>query len=170
MITRRLANAAVLSATLLAISCGGETVSNPARPEPPDRPVWSVVAGKSSGPVTIQFAGANITPGSTISGCGPQIAGCAGSVQMEFRLTPTASGPVLWAIAWLHATNQQACLIGTVPAFDLVAGQPRNIVITFDQFDACGVPLTIANMALVVEGTVQVASRQEWSINYTFTQ
>jgi hypothetical protein len=30
----------------------------------------------------------------------------------------------------------------------------------------CGLPLRVTHMAAVVEGVVQVASRQEWSITY----
>ncbi len=44
----------------------------------------------------------------------------------------------------------------------------RELAVVFDQAAACSVPLTIANMALVVEGPGQVASRQTWSVSDTF--
>jgi len=32
--------------------------------------------------------------------------------------------------------------------------------------DACAPPATIAHLAVVVEGTIEVASRQEWAVVY----
>lgn len=69
---------------------------------------------------------------------------------------------------FLHATNQIACLIADVGPFDLARGEMRELAVVFGQAEGCGVPLTIANMALVLEGPGQVASRQTWSLSYTF--
>ena len=37
-----------------------------------------------------------------------------------------------------------------------------------DRADRCGTPLDIATMALVVDGTIEVASRQTWTLRYLF--
>ena len=87
---------------------------------------------------------------------------------MTFRLTPPATGSVLRTVAWLHAANKQACLSGGTGGFTLVAGEARDVAVTFDQSGDCGVPLTIATMAMVVEGSAEVASRREWAVAYTF--
>jgi len=36
------------------------------------------------------------------------------------------------------------------------------------EYDACATPFEIATMAAVVEGTVEVGSRQEWAVHYSF--
>ena len=43
----------------------------------------------------------------------------------------------------------------------------RTVDVVFDRSDRCATPVTIRNMAAVVEGTVDVASRQEWALGYT---
>jgi hypothetical protein len=88
---------------------------------------------------------------------------------MAFRLTPTGTGPVLWVRVFLHATSKRACLIASGEPMSLRAGEPRVVEVVFDESDACTTPFEIATMAAVVEGTVEVASRQEWSIHYSFT-
>ena len=52
----------------------------------------------------------------------------------------------------------------------LTAGAATELDVTFDRADDCGVPLDINHLALVVEGPVQVASRQEWSVRYAFVR
>jgi hypothetical protein len=61
-----------------------------------------------------------------------------------------------------------ACLWGESPPFAVQAGVPRTIEVSFDGADRCGTPTTIATMAAVVEGGIQVASRQTWSLHYVF--
>jgi hypothetical protein len=41
--------------------------------------------------------------------------------------------------------------------------------VLLDEADVCPTPVTIENMAVNVEGTVEIASRQEWGLRYTFT-
>ena len=163
-----LARAIALAAAvaLLAPGCGNER--SPTSPSPPSPP--PIVAGIRSGPVVIAFVDATPVPGSTIAGCGGLIAGCANRLRMQFTLAPAQSGSVLYVAAFLHATNKIACLSALTGPMELVAGQSRPVEIVFDRADACGVPLTIASMAVVVEGTVQVASRQEWTVAYTFAR
>lgn len=38
-----------------------------------------------------------------------------------------------------------------------------------DASDTCATPMDIGNMAVIVDGSVEIASRQEWGITYTFT-
>lgn len=153
--------ALVLGCSLWLAGCGGH--ESPTAPTP----AAPVVPGASSGNVRIQFSDATPAPGSTVSGCGTDVAGCTNRIAMRFRLVPPQSGPVLFVRAFLHASNRQACLFTESGPFTLTAGQPRDLDIVFDRADRCGVPLTIETMAVVVEGTVEVASRQEWTIAYT---
>jgi hypothetical protein len=170
----RFGRLAVLAATLAVGGCGSETPTGPPAttrtptPAPPTPdPTTLVVPGSATGPTQIVFVSAEPVPGSTVSGCGARIAGCAGRVRITYALTSPTGGPVLYVRGFLHATNKRACLIGNTGAFQLPAGESR-VTVTFDQADDCATPTDIRDMALNVEGPIQTASRQEWSIFYTF--
>jgi hypothetical protein len=62
----------------------------------------------------------------------------------------------------------RACLSGETGGFPLRAGEAQTIEVAFDRSDACATPFEAAHLAVVVEGTVEVASRQEWSVRYSF--
>jgi hypothetical protein len=160
---------ALLLLTVLAhAACGADR--SPASPSPgAPSPAPPIVAGARTGPTTIAFVEAAPAPGSTIAGCGPRVAGCVNRVRMQFSLAPSQTGAVLYVAAFLHASNKIACLSARSGPLQLTAGQSRPVELVFDQADNCGVPLTIATMAVVVEGTVEVASRQEWALAYTFS-
>jgi hypothetical protein len=87
---------------------------------------------------------------------------------MTFRLEPPSDGPVLYARVYLHATNLIACLWGETAPFTLQARASGVIEIPLERADSCGTPATMATMAVVVEGPVQIASRQTWSLHYVF--
>ncbi len=152
------------------LSCGDDAPTAAPTPSPTPTPTpgpGSVVAGGHNGPTEITFLSAEPAPGSTIAGCGRDASGCSGRVQMRFRLLSAGGGPVLSATAFLHATNKIACERGTTGPFQLQPGVPTELVIVYDQPDyACGIPATISDMKLVVEGPVQTASLQEWAIRY----
>lgn len=159
-------NAACLLAlaTLVVVGCR-RTSTNP---DPAPDPRLQVTPADSSGPVRIAFAGANVAPGNTLSGCGGFIEGCAGRLRLTFHLTPQFGGPVLYVRVYLHATNLVTCLSGELPPFTVQAGRALTIEIPADRADACVTPTTIATMAVVVEGPIEVASRQTWSLHYVF--
>lgn len=138
-----------------------------ATPPPPD-PTLLVTPIDSTGPIRVTFVNANIPPGSTIAGCGVLLDGCAGRLRMTFLLTPPADGPVLYVRVFLHATNLLACLQGDLAPFTVRAGVPVTIEVPVDPSGGCRAPMTIATMALVVEGPIEVSSRQTWSVHYTF--
>jgi hypothetical protein len=94
--------------------------------------------------------------------------GCEGRLRMRFLLRPSASGHALYFRVFLHDTRMQACLMHSTGPFELRAGQDSALDFVLDDSDACRMPATIATMAAVVEGTVEVASRQEWGVAYTF--
>jgi hypothetical protein len=156
--------ACALSGALAGAACGGPGTAptNPPDPTPQVTPV------ESSGPVRISFVSANISPGGTVAGCGPLIEGCTGRLRLTLRLDPPAAGPVLYVRIYLHATNLIACLWGESGPFPVQAGSPQIIEIPLDRADRCGTPTTIATMAAVVEGPIEVASRQTWSMPYVF--
>ena len=81
---------------------------------------------------------------------------------------PPSDGTALYARVYLHATNLVACLQGEVEPFTVQAGVPLTIAITADRADGCRTPTDIATMAFVVEGPIQVSSRQTWSLHYVF--
>lgn len=156
--------AAILTVVLLASGC--DDAGNPVQPRV--LPVPSPVRLEHSGPVTIVFLEATPAPGKRLVGCGPNIAGCVNRVAMRFSLRAREAGHVLAVRAFLHATNLRACLLAESGSFDLARGETRPLTVVFDRAEGCGVPLTIATMAVVVEGTVEVASRQTWNVTYSF--
>jgi hypothetical protein len=87
---------------------------------------------------------------------------------MVFRLTPSGTGPVLRFVAFLHAASKRACFVASSAPFALRAGEDTTLQVVLDPSDACDTPLVITDLAASVEGAVEVASRQEWTIGYTF--
>jgi hypothetical protein len=88
---------------------------------------------------------------------------------MTFRLAPSGTGPVLFCTGFLHAANKTGCLQGRIGAFNLRAGEAQTVDVVFDQVDTsdrCGTPLDLTDLAFVVEGTIEVASRHEWALHY----
>jgi hypothetical protein len=154
----------VAAIALTLPGCGD--ARNPAAPSPP--PFAAVVPIEQTGPVEITFIDAVPAAGSTLTGCGTRISGCVNRVAMRFSLRAQDAGPVLWVRAFLHATNLQACLQTTTGPFELARGETRELSIVFDASDTCLVPLTIATMAVVIEGPAPVASRRAWAVSYTF--
>jgi hypothetical protein len=151
-------------AMLAAAGCGSAAVA----PTPAPDPTSQVAPIESSGPIRITFVTANVLPGGVVTGCGSLVEGCTGRLRLTLRLEPPADGPVLYARIYLHATNLVACLWGESAPFTVRAGSAQTIDISIDRADRCGTPATIATMAAVVEGPIQVASRQTWSLHYVF--
>jgi hypothetical protein len=157
------------------MSCGG--TSTPPAPTPTPTPIPPAdpnapVAGAHTGQVVIEYAGANVSPGSTIAGCGPSIGGCAGKLRISFRLrSGVAPGTVLFTDATLHGANRIACLSASGDGFTLAANAVVPLDLVFDQFNAgCVLPFDATDMAVNLEGTTEVASRQEFGIRYRFVQ
>jgi hypothetical protein len=165
--------AAAAAACTLLLGCGdeGHTACCVVTPPPccvvPSDPS-SVPPGAHSGPTEITFLAADPAPGSTLAGCQPDASGCDGRIRMRFRLLNRTGGPVLDAIGFLHGSNKLACWRGTTGPFRLEAGVTSELLVVFDQRDprACVAPSEIATMKLVVEGTVETASLQEWVVHY----
>ena len=128
----------------------------------------AVVAVEAEGTVVIDFVSSNVPPGSVLTGCGGSTRGCVGRLKMKFRFSPTASGHVLGSAFYLHGTNQIACLSATTPAVDLEAGVPIIVDAEFTDADDCNTPMKIVSLDAVVSGTVEVASRKVWKLEYRF--
>jgi hypothetical protein len=157
----------VLFGALMLCGCDQQPTA-PTAPTPPPDPTLQVTPIDSTGPIRITFVTANVAPGGTITGCGPLIEGCIGRLRLTFQLNPPSDGPVLYARVYLHAQNLVACLWGEIAPFTVRAGVPVTIELPTDRADRCGTPTSIFTMAVVVEGPVQVSSRQTWSLRYTF--
>lgn len=170
----RLRFPAVVASCALLFACGDDGVSNccspAASPSPGATPASTsaVTPGAHTGPTEITFLVADPAPDSTLTGCQADASGCDGRIRMSFRLRSASGGPVLDAIAYLHGSNKLACWRADTGPFRLDAGVSRDVLVVFDQRDprACGAPSEIETMKLVVEGTVETASLQEWSIHY----
>jgi hypothetical protein len=160
----RHAGLSMLCAALLA-GCGD--VRSPVAPSEPRS--TAPVPSAHTGPIGILFLGAAPSPGDIVSGCGPSIDGCRGRVTMRFLLRAPAAGPVLAVRSFLHATNLKACLSAESGPFYVDRGE-HEVALVFDRAGECGVPLTIEHLAVVVEGPAEIASRQEWSVLYTFAR
>jgi len=137
-------------------------------PAPTPDPKTQVVPTKGAGPVQLRFVESSIAPGSTVGGCGSMIEGCKGRLRMAFNLLPQSAGHVLYLRVYIHATNQIACLWGETSSFDLRAGVVARVEVSLNNADRCGTPVTLVSMDGIVEGPVEVASRQEWTLNYVF--
>jgi hypothetical protein len=154
-----------IAAFLLLAGCA----SSPTAPPPRD-PAATVTPIEATGPVRITFVTASTPPGGAISGCGRFVEGCAGRLRIVLDLAPPADGPVLYVRVYLHSMrNGIACLSGTTGSMVLNAGQHTTVEVPLDSADVCATPETMATMDAIVEGPVQVASRQAWSIRYVFT-
>jgi len=163
----RLCAAAIL-AVVAAETTACSASALPSTPSPPIDSTQLVMPLDATGPIRVSFVRASILPGSTIAGCGPTVAGCAGRLTITLQLQPPSDGPVLYARVYLHSMrNLVACLYGQTAPFTVRGGQTATIDVTLDQFDACGTPDTMATMDAVVVGPVEVDSRQAWSIRYT---
>ena len=152
---------------LLAFPSCRESPSLPSRFVPTPDPA-QVVPGQATGPTRITFVSADPRPSTSVSGCGPDLRGCAGRVRMVFRLTPSGTGSVLRFVVSLHPATKQACFEAVTGPFALRAGEDLSLQVVLDPSDACATPLAITDLAASVEGTVEVASHQEWAIGYTF--
>lgn len=153
------------AALALLAACGSETLPPTAPPTPPPS---DVVPGASTGPTRIAFVSGDPPPGTAVSGCGQTATGCPSRVRMVFRLTPAATGEALRFIVFLHAASKRACFMATTGPVSVRAGAAQSVEVVLDPSDSCGVPLAITDMAAVLEGTVELASRQEWAIRYSF--
>ena len=85
---------------------------------------------------------------------------------ITFDLEPSASGHVLYVVGFLHSLDLRACHVARLEPLELEGGRTRRITLAFEPL-GCP-PHDIATMAVVVEGSVEVASRQEWSVRYQF--
>jgi hypothetical protein len=126
---------------------------------------------ESEGPVQIEFVGSEPEPGSTISGCGPHVQGCTERLRVTPRLVSPQDGASGGMSVYLHAMNQTACLSARRDRFELRAGEPRVVEVVLDRADSvdrCATPLTIATMDAIIDGPIQISSRQAWSLTYLF--
>jgi len=87
---------------------------------------------------------------------------------MVFRLAPSMSGTALRFAAFLNAPSKRACFVASTGPLILRAGEDTSIQVVLDPSDDCPTPFVITDLAANVEGTVEVTSRQEWTIGYTF--
>jgi hypothetical protein len=156
------------------VACNNDEPAAPApvvTPTPPVGPptLPGVTVGRSTGPTAITLVAADPAPGATIAGCGSHASGCTGRIRMTFRLAPTGTGTALYCVGFLHAADKTGCLQGRTAGFGLQAGVPQTVEVVFDQVDPsdrCRTPLDITDLAFNVEGTIEVASRQEWALRY----
>jgi len=89
------------------------------------------------------------------------------------RLSAFGTTPVRVDMLDLDAVRRElaagpAILWGETPSFTMQARTSSLIEIPLERADRCGTPATVATMAVVVEGPVQIASRQTWSLHYVF--
>ncbi len=160
----------------LALACGGDgttpsptpSASPSASPSPSPLP-GGVIPGAASGPTRITFLAAEPPPGAEVAGCGATASGCAGRIRVRLRLESATGGPVLYVRLFLHDTTLRACLFGQTGPRLLPPDSATEVEIVLDQADDCRTPADIRTMAAVVEGTVEVASRQQWGIVYTLS-
>jgi hypothetical protein len=150
-------------------ACGRETPAAASRLTTGPTPSPSqVVPGSATGPTRIVFVSADPPLGTTISGCGQDATGCPGRVRMVFRLIPAATGTALRFVVALNATSKRACFLASTGPLPLRVQEAQSFQVVLDPYDTCAVPFAIRDMSANVEGPVELASRQEWAVGYTF--
>ena len=158
----------LILAGLVGCGCGGGDLHPTPLPSVSPTPDPAVVTPiLSSGPTQIAFVSSSPPPGSTTTGCGPEVAGCRGRLTMTFRLRSAAGGEVLRFSVFLHSPRLIACLSTLTEGFDLRPGQSKDIEVVFDRADACATPVDLVTMDAAAEGAIGIASRQEWALRYT---
>ena len=160
----------VMLAVLVLAGCGRGNPIQALRPSPSATPdPTEVRVGTAQGPSRISFLSAAPAPGSDVKGCGREVAGCRGRVRMVFSVHSPTRGEALGMIVSLHSPQKRACLFGSTGPLLLEAGRPVTVEVVLDRTDACATPAEISDMAAVLEGTTEIASRQEWGLHYTFS-
>jgi hypothetical protein len=156
-----------------SLGCGDSSVSSPTPTTPSEPPavpeVAGAVRGASEGETTVWLLDADPLPGTTLSGCGPGVSGCEDRIRLTFRLRSAVGGPTLGLRAYLHSDRAAACLRATHPSVVLAPGASQDVELTFqgaDTQEVCPTPLELTHLAVMVEGPVQIAARQEWSLHY----
>jgi hypothetical protein len=102
-----------------------------------------------------------------VVGCGASAEGCRGRVRIHLALLSATGGPALYVRVFLHNSGLRACLLGQTAPLLLRAGRTEDVEVLLDEADDCRTPADIRTMDAAVEGTVEIASRQEWGIRYT---
>ena len=126
--------------------------------------------GASFGTIGIEYVSANLPPGSTIDGCGPTIAGCAGRLRLTFRMRAAPGSTVVLTDAWLHGVNKIACFMAVGPPFRLTETGTGLVELLFDRVDAkCVLPSEITNLDVDVSGSDGAVGRQEFGVRYRFS-
>ena len=91
-------NGCATTRTIGVITAAGQIACNqPTSPATVSPDPNAPIAGARTGQVAIDYVGANVVPGSTVAGCGPTIAGCAGRLRLSFRLRSAGAGTVLFS-------------------------------------------------------------------------
>jgi len=160
----------LVPAVLVLAGCGRESPTQAQQPRPAASSDPSALdVGSAVGPSLISFVSGDPSPGSDVPGCGPDVSGCRGKVRLRFAIQSPATGESLGLIVFLHSTEKRACLSGLSGPFLVEAGKPSTVDVVLDRADDCRTPVTISHMAAVLEGTVEIASRQEWGLHYSLS-
>jgi hypothetical protein len=148
----------------LSVACGLST------PATPSFDPAAVVPTSGYGPIQISFLNATPSPGSTISGCGANPAGCEGRVSMTFLLQSNASGRLRSGAVYLFDANGiDGCLGMNLSPTDLAPGTSVLITVRADitnQF--CPMPLVIDRMVFTIYDEASVRSQQRFQVRYAF--
>jgi hypothetical protein len=161
--------AALAVALVFLAACGRETpVAASGIPIDPTPDPSQVVPGAATGLTRIAFVSADPPPSTAVSGCGSDATGCAGRVRMVFRLTPSATGTALRFVVAVNAASKRTCFLASTGPLPLRAHEAQSLQVVLDPSATCAVPFAITDMAANLEGPVEVVSRQEWAIGYTF--
>jgi hypothetical protein len=159
---RRSGDFALILATLCAVACHDSIPTTP-----------DVSAGAAQGPTTIEFVRASPEPGSTVTGCGSSVRGCAGQLTVWVRMLNQVGGSVDSITASLHGQSKIACLLATAPPVTLRVNSYSEVLLRFTVADSnqlCATPWNAVNLAVVSNGTISTLGRREFAVRYRFEQ
>jgi hypothetical protein len=161
-----------VSAFIVLTACGetqqscDDLVYDPSTVQSVD-PRSLAVPSANSGPGKITFVNSNPDPGSSMSGCGPTVAGCAGRLKVVFNVRPDVN-LVSQRLRVTFSTADEARLTCSSTTFDLDAGQTFAIQVECPG-SASDVPTPFRTATMMVEtGAGPARIEQDWKVPYSF--
>jgi hypothetical protein len=147
-------------------SCDNYAIDSPIQTRDVDPRTLAVPSG-NSGPGRIAFVNSKPTPGSSISACGPTVAGCAGRLSVVFSLRPEVDlRSQRLRVSFL--AEDEARVMCSSSTFDLDAGQTFAIEVSCPEaFIDARTPFRTAKM-IVETGMGPSRIEQDWNVPYGF--
>ena len=157
----------------VAVAAGGGTPAPMTAPTPQPTPTPDprtvITPTRTIGRVRITLSSITPAPGSTISGCGPDLNGCAGRLAINFTLIPgTVQGAFQFTARTLDPTPTVCLWSGFLP-LSLRANETASISVALIPASTCRTPVTMTLLRASVWEDGSETSVQDWTFTYGFS-